>query len=118
MFNLTPPVKQWSLSDRTVDLLRAKWQALFSFAKPHLSNQNKTNVWFHFRVVDPAAPDTATRYDFTPIIYPTLGGWLSTVTHRLRVLATTRGVTGGVNSAPGTYLAALTAITAIPTSWV
>ena len=49
-------------------------------------------------VIQPHLPIRLPCYDFTPIIYPTLGGWLQRLPHRLRVLQT-RGVTGGVYKA-------------------
>ena len=38
-------------------------------------------------------------YDFTPIIYPTLGGWLQKVTSPTSGVTNSRGVTGGVYKA-------------------
>ena len=49
-------------------------------------------------VIQPHLPIRLPCYDFTPIIYPTFGGWLQRLPHRLRVLQT-RGVTGGVYKA-------------------
>ena len=37
-------------------------------------------------VIQPHLPIRLPCYDFTPIIYPTLGGWLQRLPHRLRVL--------------------------------
>ena len=56
---------------------------------------------FSIEGIQPHLPIRLPCYDFTPIICPTLGGWLQRLPHRLRVLQT-RGVTGGVQG-PGTY---------------
>ena len=61
-----------------------------------LSKLNKvsTNVWVSVsflrkEVIQPHLPIRLPCYDFTPIICPTLGGWLPKgLPHRLRVLQT------------------------------
>ena len=48
-------------------------------APQDLSRLNKTNAQFLFlrkEVIQPHLPIRLPCYDFTPIIYPTLGGWL------------------------------------------
>ena len=50
-------------------------------------------------VIQPHLPIRLPCYDFTPIIYPTLGGWLLTVTSPTLGVANFRGVTGGVYKA-------------------
>lgn len=47
-------------------------------------------------VIQPHLPIRLPCYDFTPIIYPTLGGWLLTVTPPTSGVTNSRGVTGGV----------------------
>ena len=50
-------------------------------------------------VIQPHLPIRLPCYDFTPIIYPTLGGWLLTVTSPTSGVTNSRGVTGGVYKA-------------------
>jgi hypothetical protein len=47
-------------------------------------------------VIHPHLPVRIPCYDFTPIICPTFGGWLLTVTSPTSGVANSRGVTGGV----------------------
>ena len=47
-------------------------------------------------VIQPHLPIRLPCYDFTPIIYPTLDGWLLTVTSPTSGVTNSRGVTGGV----------------------
>ena len=47
-------------------------------------------------VIQPHLPIRLPCYDFTPIIYPTLGGWLHKVTSPTLGVTNSRGVTGGV----------------------
>ena len=47
-------------------------------------------------VIQPHLPIRLPCYDFTPIIYPTLGGWLQMVTSPTLGVTNSRGVTGGV----------------------
>src|SRR3954466_6021968 len=47
-------------------------------------------------VIQPHLPIRLPCYDFTPIICPTLGGWLLTVTPPTLGVSYSRGVTGGV----------------------
>ena len=47
-------------------------------------------------VIQPHLPIRLPCYDFTPIIDPTLGGWLLTVTSPTSGVINFRGVTGGV----------------------
>ena len=47
-------------------------------------------------VIQPHLPIRLPCYDFTPIICPTLGGWLLTVTPPTLGVTNFRGVTGGV----------------------
>ena len=47
-------------------------------------------------VIQPHLPIRLPCYDFTPIIYPTLGGWLQKVTSPTSGVTNSRGVTGGV----------------------
>ena len=50
-------------------------------------------------VIQPHLPIRLPCYDFTPIIYPTLGGWLLAVTPPTSGVINSRGVTGGVYKA-------------------
>ena len=58
-------------------------------------------------------------YDFTPIIYPTLGGWLLTVTSPTSGVTNSRGVTGGVYKARERIHRSMAdlRLLAIPASW-
>ena len=47
-------------------------------------------------VIQPHLPIRLPCYDFTPIICPTLGGWLQKVTSPTSGVTNSRGVTGGV----------------------
>lgn len=47
-------------------------------------------------VIQPHLPIRLPCYDFTPIICPTLGGWLLAVTPPTSGVTNSRGVTGGV----------------------
>ena len=50
-------------------------------------------------VIQPQVPLRLPCYDFTPIICPTLGGWLQKVTSPASGVTNSRGVTGGVYKA-------------------
>ena len=50
-------------------------------------------------VIQPHLPIRLPCYDFTPIICPTLGGWLLAVTPPTSGVTNSRGVTGGVYKA-------------------
>ena len=50
-------------------------------------------------VIHPHLPVRIPCYDFTPVIYPTFGGWLLAVTSPTSGVANSRGVTGGVYKA-------------------
>ena len=50
-------------------------------------------------VIQPHLPIRLPCYDFTPIIGPTFGGWLQTVTSPTSGVTNSRGVTGGVYKA-------------------
>ena len=50
-------------------------------------------------VIQPHLPIRLPCYDFTPIICPTLGGWLQKVTPPTSGVTNSRGVTGGVYKA-------------------
>ena len=50
-------------------------------------------------VIQPHLPIRLPCYDFTPIIGPTLDGWLLTVTPPASGVTNFRGVTGGVYNA-------------------
>ena len=50
-------------------------------------------------MIEPHLPIRLPCYDFTPIIYPTLGGWLQKGTSPTSGVTNSRGVTGGVYKA-------------------
>ena len=50
-------------------------------------------------MIQPLVLERLPCYDFTPIIYPTLGGWLLTVTSPTLGTPNSHGVTGGVYKA-------------------
>ena len=50
-------------------------------------------------MIQPHLPIRLPCYDFTPIIYPTFGGWLQKVTSPTSGVTNSRGVTGGVYKA-------------------
>ncbi len=67
-----------------------------------LSKLNKNQVCLIFlrkEVIQPHLPIRLPCYDFTPIICPTLGGWLLAVTPPTSGVTNSRGVTGGVYKA-------------------
>ena len=67
-----------------------------------LSSRCRSSVlWLLLRkeVVQPQVLLQLPCYDFTPIINPTFGRWLLTVTSRTSGVAGSRGVTGGVYKA-------------------
>ena len=57
------------------------------------------HVLLRKEVIQPHLPIRLPCYDFTPIIYPTLGGWLQKVTSPTSGVTNSRGVTGGVYKA-------------------
>ena len=66
-----------------------------------LTTGQQSNPYFFLRkeVIQPHLPIRLPCYDFTPIIYPTLGGWLQKVTSPTSGVTNSRGVTGGVYKA-------------------
>ena len=56
-------------------------------------------VFLRKEVIQPHLPIRLPCYDFTPIIDPTFGGWLLTVTLPTSGVVNSRGVTGGVYKA-------------------
>ena len=65
-------------------------------AKPLVPNRYRFEVLHRKEVIQPHLPIRLPCYDFTPIIYPTFGGWLLTVTSPTSGVVNSRGVTGGV----------------------
>ena len=65
------------------------------------TEQNKSDLVIILRkeVIQPHLPIRLPCYDFTPIICPTLGGWLHAVTPPTSGVTNSRGVTGGVYKA-------------------
>ena len=60
----------------------------------------RENGYLHRKeVIHPHLPVRIPCYDFTPVIYPTFGGWLLAVTSPTSGVANSRGVTGGVYKA-------------------
>ena len=65
-----------------------------------MSYQNRYSVnILRKEVIQPHLPIRLPCYDFTPIICPTLGGWLLAVTPPTSGVTNSRGVTGGVYKA-------------------
>ena len=62
---------------------------------PHLRRRCSEYI-LRKEVIQPHLPIRLPCYDFTPIIYPTLGGWLQKVTSPTSGVTNSRGVTGGV----------------------
>ena len=56
----------------------------------------RNEVLHRKEVIQPHLPIRLPCYDFTPIIYPTFGGWLLAVTSPTSGVVNSRGVTGGV----------------------
>ena len=61
--------------------------------------QQCCRVLLRKEVIQPHLPIRLPCYDFTPIIYPTFGGWLQKVTSPTSGVTNSRGVTGGVYKA-------------------
>ena len=68
----------------------------FTGRVPYSSNVETLDVILRKEVIQPHLPIRLPCYDFTPIIYPTLGGWLHKVTSPTLGVTNSRGVTGGV----------------------
>ena len=51
-------------------------------------DEQRSSILHRKEVIQPHLPIRLPCYDFTPIICPTLGGWLQRLPHRLRVLQT------------------------------
>ena len=73
-------------------------------SRPLKTEQNKDEmcisvIFLRKEVIQPHLPIRLPCYDFTPIIYPTLGGWLQKVTSPTSGVTNSRGVTGGVYKA-------------------
>ncbi len=60
---------------------------------------HKDCIFLRKEVIQPHLPIRLPCYDFTPIICPTLGGWLLAVTPPTSGVTNSRGVTGGVYKA-------------------
>src|SRR5690606_37939971 len=86
-------------------LLHFFCQSLLTFPSevPALVEAEQSPSLFDFflrkEVIQPHLPIRLPCYDFTPIICPTLGGWLLTVTPPTSGVTNSRGVTGGVYKA-------------------
>src|SRR5213075_2654826 len=85
---------------------------MMNISKEKLISQNQTSkmrqticflsvrtIFLRKEVIQPHLPIRLPCYDFTPIICPTLGGWLVTVTPPTSGVTNSRGVTGGVYKA-------------------
>ena len=64
-----------------------------------LNEEPNSSFFLRKEVIQPHLPIRLPCYDFTPIIYPTLGGWLLAVTSPTSGVTNSRGVTGGVYKA-------------------
>ena len=65
----------------------------------YLSHVRYSEKILRKEVIQPHLPIRLPCYDFTPIIYPTFGGWLQKVTSPTSGVTNSRGVTGGVYKA-------------------
>jgi hypothetical protein len=71
-----------------------------SHAPSKLNSECALRSYLHRKeVIHPHLPVRIPCYDFTPVIYPTFGGWLLAVTSPTSGVANSRGVTGGVYKA-------------------
>ena len=66
---------------------------------PLLNGWLRLSIILRKEVIQPHLPIRLPCYDFTPIIGPTLGGWLQKVTSPTSGVTDSRGVTGGVYKA-------------------
>ena len=73
--------------------LNSKSVIIASFKTKH------SEIILRKEVIQPHLPIRLPCYDFTPIIYPTFGGWLQKVTSPTSGVTNSRGVTGGVYKA-------------------
>src|SRR3954452_1764424 len=85
-------------------LLLFSFQGTKSFEALTPSKLNQTTQYVSViilrkEVIQPHLPIRLPCYDFTPIIDPTLGGWLQKVTSPTSGVTNSRGVTGGVYKA-------------------
>ena len=76
---------------------------VWKISLPKLNRKCSITLLLYFllrkEVIHPHVPVGIPCYDFTPIIYPTLGGWLQMVTSPTSGVTNSRGVTGGVYKA-------------------
>jgi hypothetical protein len=79
---------------REIALSKLNKQVTVNFLSVH-----KDCIILRKEVIQPHLPIRLPCYDFTPIICPTLGGWLLTVTPPTSGVTNSRGVTGGVYKA-------------------
>lgn len=79
---------------REIALSKLNKQITVNFLSVH-----KDCIILRKEVIQPHLPIRLPCYDFTPIICPTLGGWLLTVTPPTSGVTNSRGVTGGVYKA-------------------
>ncbi len=66
------------------------------YGQPVCTVPHRNEVLHRKEVIQPHLPIRLPCYDFTPIIYPTFGGWLLAVTSPTSGVVNSRGVTGGV----------------------
>ena len=78
-------------SFESIDLSKLNKQETVNFLSVHMDC-----IILRKEVIQPHLPIRLPCYDFTPIICPTLGGWLLTVTPPTLGVTNFRGVTGGV----------------------
>ena len=79
---------------REIALSKLNKQVTVNFLSVH-----KDCIILRKEVIQPHLPIRLPCYDFTPIICPTLGGWLQKVTPPTSGVTNSRGVTGGVYKA-------------------
>ena len=85
--------KFWSVSFRRMNL--QNWTQNVILQTQGLYSENILRK----EVIQPHLPIRLPCYDFTPIICPTLDGWLQKVTSPTSGVTNSRGVTGGVYKA-------------------
>ena len=105
-FRRTQPVSQNSTAyvkwnRRGQRYFQASWRVLtvVETIEGASAYRSKSSGFPRKEVIQPQLPLRLPCYDFTPIICPTLGGWLLTVTPPTLGVTNFRGVTGGVYKA-------------------
>ena len=107
-FSRNKKLKDLSFATRTACAFKTEHELMllyFRWLSPDLYPSATTGSRFSFgklgvlhrkEVIQPHLPIRLPCYDFTPIIYPTFGGWPLAVTSPTSGVVNSRGVTGGV----------------------